>query len=204
MSDERVFVTHAPGDRGLVEGVFRSVRNLPLHVHIAGEEVDDGRDRTGLRGRIDESDAAVAMLTEEGATNQWVNREVGYAVARDVPVVPVAPRKELIGGYLEDRPPVELHADAVHRTVFEVLSALRRELTPLGGLDTPKWYLPFRCTTDGCSEPVTLKIDRDQSDLWRLHDHGRTIHADCEACATRYHFEPATLGLIRREVPQSG
>ncbi|WP_135819610.1 toll/interleukin-1 receptor domain-containing protein [Halostella litorea] len=203
MSDERVFVSHAPGDGELVGRLFRSIRNLPFDVHVAGEEVERGRDRGSLRGRIDESSVTVAVLTPAGASNQWVNQEIGYAVARGVDIVPATSSADLLGGYLAGSDTVTLDGESMDRSVFELLSALRSLLAPVGGLDTPKWYLPFHCTVEGCSAAVTLDVDRDQPGLWRLHDHGRTIHVDCGECGARYHFDPGTLAFLRRETPRA-
>jgi hypothetical protein len=201
MSDERVFVSHASGDGEVVDRLFRAGRNLPVDVHAAGEGGLAGRDRESLRGRIDESDVTVVVATGTGASDQWVDQEVGYAVAKGVPVVPVAPDEDLLGGYLEGADAVALDAEAMDRSVFELLSALRSLLAPLGGLDTPKWYVPFRCTDADCAAPVTLDVDRGQGGLWRLHEHGRTTHVDCGDCGARYHFDPGTLAFLRREEP---
>jgi len=199
MSDERVFVSHAPGDVDVVESLFRSVRNLPFDVHVAAEEVEPGRSREHLKGRLNECDVTVVVVTEAAASNQWINQEIGYAVARGVPIVPVFERQGDLGGYLRGIDGVALDRESMDATVFNLLSRLRSELAPLGSLSTPKWYVRFPCNAGSCGEPVTLTIDQRQKELWRLHDHGRTVHADCDECGARYHFDPATLGFLQRE-----
>lgn len=201
MSDERVFVSHAPGDVETVERLFRSARNFPFDVHVAADELGGVVSRESLKSRIDDSDVMVAVLTEAAATDPWVNQEVGYAVARGVSVLPVYEHRDCLGGYLTDVEGVELDVDGMDTTVFRLLGNLRGELAPLGALDTPKWYVRFDCTVEDCGTPVTMSIQEQQSELWRLHDHGRTIHVDCEACGGRYHFDPATLGFLKREGP---
>ncbi|WP_323192470.1 toll/interleukin-1 receptor domain-containing protein [Halostella sp. PRR32] len=201
MGDESVFVSHAPGDSETVERLFRSVRNFPFGVHVAANELGGVVSRESLKSRIDDSDIVVAVMTESAATDPWVNQEVGYAVARGVPVLPVYERHDDLGGYLADVDGVELDDDEMDETVFRLVSNLRGELTPLGSLDTPKWYVRFDCTVEECGDPVTLPITDQQRELWRLHDHGRTIHTDCGECGGRYHFDPATLGFLKREGP---
>jgi hypothetical protein len=201
MSDERVFVSHAPGDVETVERLFRPVRNFPFDVHVAANELGGVVTRESLKSRIGDSEMVVAVLTEAATTDPWVQQEIGYAVARGVSVLPVYERREYLDGYLTDVEGVELDDDGMDETVFRLLGNLRGELAPLGALDTPKWYIRFDCTVEDCGTPVTMSIQERQQELWRLHGHGRTIHADCEECGGRYHFDPATLGFLKRERP---
>lgn len=201
MSDAQVFVSHAAGDEETVERLFRSIRNFPFDVNVAADEIGGRVTRDRLKRRIGDSDAFVAVITEAAVTDPWVNQEVGYAVAEGVPVLPVYERRELLGGYVADGDGVELDREELDRTVFEILSFLREVLSPLGALDTPKWYVRFGCTDENCSGRVTLPVEKRQEELWRLHDHGRTVHADCEDCGARYHFDPGTLGFLQRAKP---
>ncbi|WP_255169943.1 toll/interleukin-1 receptor domain-containing protein [Natrononativus amylolyticus] len=198
MAGEHVFVSHAQRDLEFVQELFSTVKNFPFGVHIALEEADSERARRRLEGRIANSDVLVAVLTEHAATSSWVDQEVGYALAKGIPVVPVYDDPSLRGGFLADHEGVEIDRADVTRTIFELLSALRRELAPLGALSVPDWYVRFPCTVPDCGHPVTLTLEETQSKLRKRSEHGQLLETACEVCDSTYAFEPSTIGFVRR------
>ena len=201
MAEEQVFVSHAPADFELVEEIVSTIRNLPIEVHVALEEVESGRSRQNLKGRLSNSDVVVAVLSEDGEYNQWVNQEIGYAIANGIPVLPLYGKSVSPPGFLADQEGVTLEPDDLAVTVFNLLCRLQSELAPLGALSTPNWYVRFPCNFDDCGTVVTLTIDQTQKSLWQMYEHNQALVATCEACSTQYFFNPATLGFVRREGP---
>lgn len=199
MTAEQVFVSHVPADLETVQELFASIRNMPFGVYIAMEEVEPGRSRHNLEGRIRNSDVLVAVLTERAATNQWVNQEIGYAVAKGIPVVPLYGNPSYRGGYVDRVEGVAIDRNNPEATVFNLLSRLRAELAPLGALSVPNWFLQFPCNFEGCDEVLTLEIEDSQKDLWQMHEHKDFLHATCSTCGSTYFFDPATLAFVRRE-----
>ncbi|NGM67497.1 toll/interleukin-1 receptor domain-containing protein [Natronolimnobius sp. AArcel1] len=199
MTGEQLYVSHAPGDLELVQELFSTVKNFPIGVHIALEEIESGRSRTRLTGRISNSDVVAVVLTEQSATNQWVNQEIGYAQAKGIPILPLYDHEQLRGGFVGDIEGVTIDRQNLSVTVFNLLCRLRSELAPLGALSVPNWYVEFPCTSPGCTHSVTLEIERAQTKLWKLHRRGRHLTADCAECETRYYFDPGTIGFVGRE-----
>jgi len=199
MTGEQVYVSHAPPDLGLVEELFSTVKNFPFGVHVALEEADSGSARKRLKGRLANSDVVVAVLTETAATDEWVNQEIGYAVAKGIPVLPLYEDDRYVGGFIDDLEGVRIDRERPSVTIFYILSALRDELAPLGSLSVPDWYIRFPCTVPNCGHPVTLEIERGQSKLRKLKEHGKPLTASCDTCMSRYYFDPATIGFVRRE-----
>ncbi|MEY7849763.1 toll/interleukin-1 receptor domain-containing protein [Natrarchaeobius sp. A-rgal3] len=201
MTGEQVYVSHAPPDLEFVQKLFSTVKNLPFGVHIALEEVDSNSTRDRLQSRIADSDILVAVLTERSTDSRWVNQEIGYARAEGIPIFPVYAADRHRGGFIADVEGAPIERDDPSRTIFELLTGLRRHLEPLGPLSVPNWFMRFPCTTDGCPEQVVLEIDAPQSKLWKRHRHGQPLAATCEGCGGTYYFNPATLGFIRRDPP---
>ncbi|WP_255191530.1 toll/interleukin-1 receptor domain-containing protein [Natronobeatus ordinarius] len=199
MTGEHVFVSHDQADLELVQDLFSTVKNFPFGVHLALEEVGSGRARERLKARIANSDVVVAVLTESSADSQWLNQEVGYALASGVPVLPLYDRESLRSGYLADVDGVEIARDNLTVTIFNLLSRLRAQLAPLGALSVPDWYVRFPCTMPDCGHPVTLEISQGQPKLWKLREHGHLLETTCDVCETTYYFDPATIGFVRRE-----
>jgi hypothetical protein len=199
MTGEQLYVSHAADDLDLVQDLFSTVRNFPIGVHVALEEVESGRSRKRLEGRIANSNVVVAVLTETSADSRWVNQEIGYALAKGIPVLPLYTDAALRGGFLGDIDGVAIDRTDLTRTVFDLLCRLRRELAPLGALSVPNWYVQFSCTVASCTHPVVLELEDDQSKLWTLHEHGKLLSTACEGCGATYAFDPATVGYVRRE-----
>ncbi|MFC7215578.1 toll/interleukin-1 receptor domain-containing protein [Saliphagus sp. GCM10025334] len=198
MTGEQVFVSHAPADLDLVQELFSTVKNFPFGVHIALEEIESGRTRKRLEGRLANSDVVVAVLTEVSATSPWVNQEVGYALAKGIPVLPLYDDEAFRGGFIADVEGVAIDRENLSFTIFNLLCRLRSELSPLGALSVPNWYVRFPCTVPDCGHPVTLDITQGQTKLWKLSEHGQFLEADCEVCDAAYTFDPATIGFVRR------
>jgi hypothetical protein len=199
MIDETVFVTHGSADLELTQELFSTIRNFPFTVNIAMEELESGRARSDLEGRIANADLVVAVLTEESATDAWLNQEIGYAVAKGIPVLPCYEDPSLRGGYVADREGVDLDRDNLPITVFNLICRLRAELAPLGALSVPNWFLRFPCNYQDCDGIVTIEIERSQKDLWRMHEHNQPIRQDCETCHATYFFDAGTFGFLHRE-----
>ncbi|SEQ05521.1 toll/interleukin-1 receptor domain-containing protein [Natrinema salaciae] len=206
MTGEQVYVSHAPGDLELVQDLFSTVKNFPFGVHIALEEIESGRSRKRLEGRLANSDVVVAVLTEDAVENRWINQEMGYAVAKGIPVLPLYDDGIGRRGFVSDIEGVVIDRHNLSFTIFNLLCRLRSELAPLGALSVPNWYIRFPCTVPDCGHPVTLELEQGQTKLWKLHSHGKHLTASCEVCESTYYFNPATIGFVGREdgiAPQS-
>lgn len=199
MTGEQVFVSHAPADLELVQELFSTVKNFPFGVHIALEEVESGRSRKRLEGRLANSDVVVAVLTEHAETSSWINQEIGYALAKGIPVLPLYEDERMCGGFITDVEGVTIDRENPSFTVFNLLCRLRAELAPLGAMSVPNWYIRFPCNLANCGHPVTLDLTQGQTKLWKLHKHGKLINASCDVCGSTYYFDPATIGFVRRE-----
>ncbi|WP_049927197.1 toll/interleukin-1 receptor domain-containing protein [Halopiger goleimassiliensis] len=199
MTGERVYVSHTPGDLELVQELFATVKNFPINVHVALEEVESRQSRARLEGRLANSTVVVPVLTERAAGSAWINQEIGYARANGLPIVPLYESERLRRGFISDLEGVSLDREDATVTVFNLLSRLRSVLEPLGALSVPNWYVRFPCTVPECSADVTLEIERSQTKLWKLHRHGKLLSTTCEGCSSTYYFEPATIGYVRRE-----
>ncbi|MFC4541981.1 toll/interleukin-1 receptor domain-containing protein [Halosolutus amylolyticus] len=199
MTGEQVFVSHAPADLDLVQDLFSTVKNFPFGVHIALEEIESGRSRKRLEGRLANSDVVVAVLTERSARSQWINQEIGYALAKGIPVLPLYTDESQRGGFISDVEGVTIDRQNLSFTIFNLLCRLRSELAPLGALSVPNWYIRFPCTVPGCDHPVTLELEQGQTKLWKLHKHGQLLTTSCDVCESTYYFDPATIGFVRRE-----
>lgn len=203
MAETRVFVSHATEDLEVVQNLLSSVRNLPLTLALAGEEVEPGRARRNLEGQLRNSTLVIAMLTDRAADDYWVNQELGYAVAKGLPIIPLVEDQDYVRGYVEGTDGVRYDPENPEVTVFNLLSRLRSELEPVGTLSKPNWYVSFPCNHQRCRTQVELEVDHLQKELWQRYEHGEYLRTECPECDAAYEFNPATLGFVRKVAPQA-
>lgn len=89
----KVFLSHSHLDRPLVEGIKSQIEAIGISVYLYEEDSQPGQHLgEKLQGAIAASDALVVLLTSHSTASGYVNQEVGYALGRNKPVLPlVAP-----------------------------------------------------------------------------------------------------------------
>lgn len=91
MSDRfRVFLSYSHSDRGLADGVAEALRQVNL------EPIYDRHIRPGtaftdsIKGLIAHAHIFMPLITEHARERPWVHQETGYAMALNIPVLPLA------------------------------------------------------------------------------------------------------------------
>lgn len=86
----RVFLSYAKNDKDDARLIFRRLRNLGLRP-IWDEHTPAGwRFLDEIKKKIDHSHVFIPFLTPKSQQSIWVNHEIGYAMGRNVPVLPVS------------------------------------------------------------------------------------------------------------------
>lgn len=89
----RVFVSHSSLDADWVTRIAGLVRQLGVEPYLFEDDKQPGRlvaDK--LTAAIGECDAFIAVITLAGGGSTYLNQEVGIAIGRDIPVIPVVER----------------------------------------------------------------------------------------------------------------
>ena len=86
----RVFLSYAHADRAVVEQVSSLLQGLGL-VPVWDRNIRPASRFTDfIRDSIDTAHVFMPLLTEHALQRPWVHQETGYALGRDVPVLPLA------------------------------------------------------------------------------------------------------------------
>jgi len=100
-----VFLSHNTTDREWVEQIEQKLWREGIRPYLfeynpqPGEPVSEK-----IENAIGKSDAFVVLVTEEGQFSKWLNAEIGYAKAADIPIIPLVderinnPELPFIGG----------------------------------------------------------------------------------------------------------
>lgn len=85
-----VFISHSTRDRGLVIALANILTKFEIQVFVAewyltpGEPLDKK-----VFAHIDKAGCIVVLVTEHGVRSSWVQQEVGYALKRGKPLIPL-------------------------------------------------------------------------------------------------------------------
>ena len=79
---------------------------------------------------IDDSELFLVLLTKNSLKSQWVNQEIGYALGKGIPIIPLKKGNPKIKGLIETRKYVKIQNNPVD-TVKEVFEKLKNaDLSP--------------------------------------------------------------------------
>jgi hypothetical protein len=81
-----------------------------------------------IKKAIEESELFLVFLTTNSRKSPWVNQEIGYALGKEIPVIPLKKRRIKVKGLIESAKYVQMRDNPLD-TVKEIFSRL--EATPL-------------------------------------------------------------------------
>lgn len=86
----RVFISHSAKDRPVVDVLRAHVEAIGFTTYLYERETEAGRPVSDkIQAAIRESDAVVALLTNESAGSAFLHQEIGYALALKKLVLPL-------------------------------------------------------------------------------------------------------------------
>ncbi len=86
----RVFISHATSQVEEATKLRSALRKLGCDPFVAHRDIEAGTQWIAeIRSALSSCDALVALVSKEFKTSDWCEQEVGWALGRDVPCVPV-------------------------------------------------------------------------------------------------------------------
>lgn len=126
------FVSHSTkdisGDVGEVCEIFEKCR---IKCFIADRDAPLGEPLPEeIRKAIEESELFLVFLTNNSKKSPWVNQEIGYALGRRIPVIPLKKGRMKVKGLIESAKYVKMQTNPLD-TVNEIFSKLKdKSLSP--------------------------------------------------------------------------
>lgn len=126
------FISHstidASGDVGAVCEIFEKCR---IKSFVADRDAPLGNPLPEeIKKAIDGSELFLVFLTKNSKKSPWVNQEVGYALGKGIPVIPIKKGRIRVKGLIESAKYVQMQDNPLD-TVNEVFSGLKgRQLSP--------------------------------------------------------------------------
>ena len=94
----RVFLSHKAEYKEMAAGIKDRLSAYSIASFVAHEDIEPMQEWVGeIEGALSSMDALVALLTDKFSESNWTDQEVGFAIGRGVPVIPVRLGKDPYG-----------------------------------------------------------------------------------------------------------
>ncbi|MDR3359379.1 MAG: toll/interleukin-1 receptor domain-containing protein [Bifidobacteriaceae bacterium] len=138
----KLFISHVHDDASFAGDVKRLMeRHFGTSVFVAHDNIHPSKQwRDVIRSALATCDAMIALTHERFHASQWCDQEVGWALGRSVPVIPVRPggfdRSSAADGFLEEHQDFQLTGpqrewELARRTLVTLLDHERTHATAL-------------------------------------------------------------------------
>ncbi len=85
-----VFLSHFSEDKEWVEQIAQKLLSENIKPYLFERDPQPGESISEkIQNAISDSDAFVVLVTKEGQASKWLNAEIGYAKAVEIPIIPL-------------------------------------------------------------------------------------------------------------------
>jgi len=196
-----VFISHSNEDKEFADGLFDSLDNIvEITPYMAEYFPKAGIDlKEKIARNLDESQFAIALLTQSGVASQWVNQEIGYARARKLHIIPVIEEGVKVQGFLEGVEYIKLDRGNFRDTISQVIYVLRSFI--------PRGHEPgglhLRLSCERCVDDLGYKfnftIDMPiQPHINEVIKQQAVFATKCPKCKGEIIFDPFTFKVLTK------
>ncbi|VVC05970.1 TIR domain protein [uncultured archaeon] len=101
----KIFVSYATGDESNIKELYDELSKLSkVDVYIPewDHDVDISYESKVIEG-INSCSVVIVLLTYNSTNTIWLNQEIGYATAKNIPIIPIIEQGIDVLGFLEGR-----------------------------------------------------------------------------------------------------
>ncbi len=185
----RIFISYATGDDENVVKLYDSLSRLENVEVFVPEYADQGSENTSLKIKqaLDGSDVSIILLTFNSTNTMWLNQEIGYSVAKNIPVILVIERGLDVVGFLKGSDYVIYQRGDFEQNIYEIIVTLRSILQNRESRVSNFYVVCTKCKNKFL-EPL-LPQDLVDKKLKK----GEKITCQCNLCHSTLLIDPMTL-----------
>ena len=125
----RLFISHRDGDKQAVHEVASYLREYGINSFVAHETIEPDEDwQREIRRALQSMDAMLVFITEALFQSIWVNQEIGYALARSVPIISIKLGEQDPAGFINHRQAIRGSIDNPKYNASKIRETLRKRL----------------------------------------------------------------------------
>ncbi len=87
----RIFITHLSEDKGKAMEIKESLKEFGVSCFVAHVDISPTKEwQNEIENALNTMDTLVALMTEKFRGSKWTDQEIGFALGRGIPVIPVS------------------------------------------------------------------------------------------------------------------
>ncbi|HJU13721.1 MAG TPA: toll/interleukin-1 receptor domain-containing protein [Candidatus Nitrosotalea sp.] len=185
----RIFIGYATGDEDNVRELYGALSRLEgVEAYIP--EWDDSINKVfsrKIRDGLEHADLAVFLITFNSTNTIWLNQEVGYASAKNIPVISVVERGIDVKGFLEGSQHLVFQRANFRLNIRQIVSEVLGFFSKGGNPITS-----FKSTCPSCNKEFSEILPRMES-LNEKIERGLNLSLQCKLCSATFEADPITF-----------
>jgi len=190
----RVFISFATGDDDCVVQLNDSISRLEnVEVYISDWIQVEGKNMDyKVKEGLDSSRAVIVLITFNSTNTVWLNQQIGYAFAKNIPIILIVEKGIDVKGFMEGSDSITYQRGNFKRNTHQVISKLRTIF--------PQYLLEpsienFYVTCPVCNKKFLEPLPT-QDVISQKVESGLTLTYPCQFCSIPINIEPSTLSPL--------
>ena len=187
----RIFISFATGDDDLVAQLSDSISRLEnVEVYVPDWIQVEGKNMIcKVKEGLDSSHVMIVLITFNSTNTVWLNQQIGYAFAKNIPIILIVEKEINIKGFLEQSDFIVYQRGNTKRNVYQVISKLRTMFPQ----HLPETVIKnFFITCPVCNTKFLEQLPP-QDVLSQKVDNDIFLKYSCQFCSTILNIEPSNL-----------
>src|SRR5579872_5267060 len=127
----KIFISYATGDESHIKELYESLsKSMKVDVYIPEwDHVVDVSYESKIKEGINSCSAVIVLLTYNSTNTIWLNQVIGYATAKNIPIIPIIEQGIDVVGFLEGKNYFIFRRTDFDYNIQQVLTRLQSILT---------------------------------------------------------------------------
>lgn len=189
---KRIFVAYATGDENGAKEIYGVLSRLqgieayiPEWIGVAGKT-----QAQKIIECLESASLAIILITFNSTNTMWLNQEIGYACARNIPVVLVVEKGLDLKGFLEGRPYITFQRGNFKINIHQVVAKIREFFSQA---KSPLTH--FKTTCPACKKE-NFEVLPSQKEIDDKVELGQRLDYSCIFCSRTFQVDPVTLASM--------
>ncbi len=185
----RIFVGYAAGDENSIKEMYDALSRLE-DVEISIPQWVQAEEKSvahKIKEDLDRTNLAIVLITFNSTNTMWLNQEIGYASAKNIPIISVVEKGIDVKGFLEEQRYIVFQRGDFKHNVYQIISEMR-EISSQS--KSPIMRFQVICPT--CDKKYSELLPA-QDKIDDTIEKGQKLSYQCKFCPTAFYVDPMTL-----------
>lgn len=189
----RIFIGFASGDDVYVKNLSICLSRLEgMEVFVPDLFQTSYKMHCEIKKGLEGASAVIMIITFNSTDTVWLNQEIGYASAKNIPIILVAEKGTDPKGFVEGQEFIIYQRGNFNQNIYQIISKLRKLLPHLSSGKSVKNY---HVTCPMCQKEFLENLPS-QNEIDGKVQEGKYLELKCKYCMKIIHIDPSTLSVI--------